>query len=293
MTDVSESADLVSQTDSPASVGTPASAGLLLQQARERAGVHLGMLSVALKVPVRQLMALEADDHAQLSGPVFVRGLANSVCRQLRIESAPILALLPQGPTHLQDLPPSLESASISLADRLSGWRRPVNRQFFLLIALLLVLIGLVLGLPEWPATSASAPAAPALATETESSAAPVPSPPVSANAPMVVVLPSEAAAEPAAATALAASKPPSVSTAALEVTFKGKGDDAWVEVKDGSGAVVFNKLVRSGDTHVVKGVPVLTVVVGLADAVDVWVRGQALDLTPFSRGAVARFEVK
>ena len=31
----------------------------------------------------------------------------------------------------------------------------------------------------------------------------------------------------------------------------------------------------------------------GLADAVEVLVRGQPLDLTPFSRGAVARFEVK
>lgn len=291
MTDASESADLVSQTDSPASVGTPASAGLLLQQARERAGVHLGMLSVALKVPVRQLMALEADDHAQLSGPVFVRGLANSVCRQLRIDAAPVLALLPQATTQLHPLPPSLESASPSLSDRMSAWGRPVSRQFVLLIALLLVLIGLVLGLPEWPATSSTPPAMPA--TGSELSGAPDANAPMTTHAPMVVVLPSEAAAEPAAATPLAASKPPPVSTAALEVTFKGKGDDAWVEVKDGAGTVVFNKLVRSGDTHVVKGVPVLTVVVGLADAVDVWVRGQALDLSPFSRGAVARFEVK
>jgi cytoskeleton protein RodZ len=81
--------------------------------------------------------------------------------------------------------------------------------------------------------------------------------------------------------------------SATLELTFIGKSDEAWVEVKDMTGALIFNKLVKSGETHVVKGAPTLTVVVGLADAVEVLVRGQALDLTPFSRGAVARFEVK
>jgi cytoskeleton protein RodZ len=74
---------------------------------------------------------------------------------------------------------------------------------------------------------------------------------------------------------------------------FKGKSDEAWVEVRDSTGAVVFNQLVKAGETHAVQGAPALTVVVGLADAVEVLVRGQPLDLTPFSRGAVARFEVK
>ena len=43
----------------PGPAGT--SAGGLLRQAREAAGVHIGALSVALKVPVRKLEALESD----------------------------------------------------------------------------------------------------------------------------------------------------------------------------------------------------------------------------------------
>ena len=114
--------------------------------------------------------------------------------------------------------------------------------------------------------------------------------------------MPSESSADSVSPNSTSAAKPvnsPSLPVAApstsgaLEVTFKGKGEDAWVEVKDVGGAVIFSKLVHFGDTYVVKGVPVLTVVVGLADSVDVLVRGQALDLSPFSRGAVARFEVK
>ena len=37
------------------------SAGSMLRQAREMAGLHIGALAVALKVPVKKLEALEAE----------------------------------------------------------------------------------------------------------------------------------------------------------------------------------------------------------------------------------------
>ncbi len=269
-------------------------AGALLQQARERAGVHLDMLSVALKVPVRHLMALEADDHSPFSSPVFVRALTSSVCRHLRVEAEPILALLPRASSHLQGPPPNLDAPDWR---RHITWRRGSgNRQFVLLALVLLVLIGLVLGLPPASIKLSELTQAPSVAGADEAAS------PASSQTPanaMVVILPSESSGQPEAVrpsmpvqtAGLAVTN--KTDSAALEVTFKGKADEAWVEVKDGSGVVVFNKLVKSGEIHAVKGVPVLTVVVGLADAVDVMVRGQPLDLTPFSRGAVARFEVK
>jgi cytoskeleton protein RodZ len=279
---VTEKSELEPQTTTAAM-----SAGALLRQARERAGMHLGMLSVALKVPVRQLMALEADDHTPLSGPVFVRALANSVCRQLKIDAAPILALLPQASQRLHALPPSLESTREAWGFRYFGPRLVFGRKFLWLV-LLMVLIALVAWLPEWPA---SAPQSDPVIPQAAVSDAAAPS------TPMVVLLPSESSTDLAPGNAVASLKPAastSVSTSgALEVVFKGKSDDAWVEVKDSNGALVFSQLVKAGETHTVKGMPALTVVVGLADAVEVLVRGQPLDLTPFSRGAVARFEVK
>ena len=59
-----------------------ATAGQLLRQARQKTGMHLAVLSVTLKVPVRQLEALEADELDPGKGPVFYRGLASSMCRQ-------------------------------------------------------------------------------------------------------------------------------------------------------------------------------------------------------------------
>ncbi len=269
-------------------------AGALLQQAREGAGVHLGMLSVALKVPVRQLMALEADDHSSFSSPVFVRALTSSVCRHLRVDAEPIMALLPRASLHLQGLPPNLDAPDWR---RQITWRRGSgNRQFVLLALVLLVLIGLVHGLPPASIKLSELTQAPSVAGADEATSPAASQTPANA---MVVLLPSESPGQPEAGRSsmpvqtagLAVTN--KTDSAALEVTFRGKADEAWVEVKDSSGVLVFNKLVKSGETHVVKGVPVLTVVVGLADAVDVMVRGQPLDLTPFSRGAVARFEVK
>lgn len=79
----------------------PLTAGQLLHAARLAAGVQLGMLSVTLKVPIKQLEALEADQLDPAKGTVFFRGLAAAVCRQLQTDPAPILALLPHGPGHL------------------------------------------------------------------------------------------------------------------------------------------------------------------------------------------------
>lgn len=295
MTESTETPNTAPQDGALPPMAVTLTAGALLRQARQRAGVHLGMLSVALKVPVAQLEALESDDHTPLSGPVFVRALSGSVCRQLKIDPAPVLALLPQAPHRMQVMPASLEMTRPQLTGRHFGRRWTVSRKFLLLALLMAVLIALVAWLPEWPNSPvASSPVAAAAesAPQTSESATP--------QAPMVVLLPSESAADaapgsvlpaPKAATASASALPTAGS--ALEVVFKGKADESWVEVQDRTGAVVFNQLVRAGETHVVKGVPTLTVVVGLAGAVEVLVRGQPLDLTPFSRGAVARFEVK
>lgn len=72
------------------------SAGWLLRQAREAAGLDLASLAVALKVSVKKLEALESDRLDQLPDAVFVRALASSVCRALKIDAAPVLSKLPQ-----------------------------------------------------------------------------------------------------------------------------------------------------------------------------------------------------
>ncbi len=74
-------------------------AGELLKKAREATGLHIAALAVLLKVPVKKLEALEANRLDLQSDAVFVRALASSVCRSLKIDPAPVLARLPQTDT--------------------------------------------------------------------------------------------------------------------------------------------------------------------------------------------------
>lgn len=72
------------------------SAGTLLKSAREAAGLHIAALAVSLKVPVKKLEALEADRLDLLPDAVFVRALASSVCRSLKMDATEVLSRLPQ-----------------------------------------------------------------------------------------------------------------------------------------------------------------------------------------------------
>lgn len=104
------------------------SAGALLKEARESVGLHIAALAVALKVPVRRLEALEADRFDLLPDAVFARALAGSVCRALKIDAAPILALLPskEAPRlgYSDDSLRRLYTAPVS-SPRLVMWRKP------------------------------------------------------------------------------------------------------------------------------------------------------------------------
>src|SRR6059036_2717399 len=86
-------------SDSRGATDQQLSAGSLLREAREAAGLHVATLAVALKVPVRKLEALEDDRYDQLPDAVFVRALASSVCRTLKIDAQPVLERLPQTAT--------------------------------------------------------------------------------------------------------------------------------------------------------------------------------------------------
>jgi cytoskeleton protein RodZ len=140
------------------------SAGQLLREAREAQGLHVAALAVALKVPVKKLEALEANRLEELPDAVFVRALASSVCRALKIDAAPVLEKLPQLNTRV--LTQAERGINVAFRDRgdgpapspLAHLNRPVVLGVF---ALLLAAIILIL-LPDFSAKStASASVAP------------------------------------------------------------------------------------------------------------------------------------
>ena len=82
----------------------PASPGQMIKAGRMKAGVHLAILSVNMKVSVKQLEALESDRFDLLSGTVFSRALAAKVCRFLNMDPQPVLSLMPVNSNGLKPL---------------------------------------------------------------------------------------------------------------------------------------------------------------------------------------------
>ena len=73
-------------------------AGRLLREARQAQGLHIAALASAIKVSPRKLELLESDRLDELPDATFSRALAQTVCRSLKVDAAPILALLPRAP---------------------------------------------------------------------------------------------------------------------------------------------------------------------------------------------------
>ena len=75
-----------------------------------------------------------------------------------------------------------------------------------------------------------------------------------------------------------------------LKFRFHG---EAWVEIRDARGKVLFSRLNAAGSETEVSGKPPLSVVVGNAPEVKVFYKDREFDLGPYTKVAVARFTVE
>lgn len=302
----------------PETEATPnLTAGQMLRQARLKAGVHLAVLSVQLKVPVKQLEALEDDLLDPRKGPVFYRGLTASVCRHLGVDAAPILQLLPRLSGHLEPVKqlqlPS--GAGPTHFNRDPAFRPNFPSRFMWLGAILLGLTLFFIGMPststwteqllsKWsfwerpteeqviqdiglqPAANAQPVLAPGTelnppANATSATAANL----TSASSPLLPT-PQDSATSPSTRV----QEPVSPNMAPWQFTASA---ESWLELRDAKNAVVWSGVLKAGDTQRIESPLPVRVVVGRAPVVSATLRGQAYDLKPYTQANVARFEVK
>ena len=298
------------------------SAGALLRQARQAQGVALGDLAATLKVPVEKLQALEDEDWQRLPDVVFLRALAQTICRTLHLEAAPVLALLPQqkvtalAPQGGLNAPMRERGVPSILATNTKHSPWPW------VVLLLIVLggggyLGVQWMAPEWVrgvSTTVPAPSDPAGDSPLFSPAGPEESdggnmgdgaqagevPAVQAAALMQPALQEEEGAQPGfAAPAPVAQAEPAAAPAApaaasvspvLRITAKGA---TWVQVLDAQQRLLIEKILQDGEVFSTSAPKPLTVAVGKADLATVEVNGAPFDVQAVARSNVARFEVK
>lgn len=257
-------------------------AGAILRAAREAQGLHIAALAVALKVPVKKLEALEASNYDELPDTVFVRSLALSVCRALKINPDQVLSVLPTLPAHgIKSINAGLNVEFKSMeASAQSSVRAQLSGFMGLGVAVLLLAIPVVLLWQEGAEIlSAISPPEPTQLVST------VPSQEATVGSDLIVPSP------PAK---------PDIAASAVEVApilpdvieFKAHGA-SWVEVLDADGVSRLNKEMADGEVLSVTGKLPLSVTVGSVDKILVLVRGQELDIKSLARQNVAKFQVK
>jgi len=298
--------------DAVASTGG-ASAGRLLKQAREAKGLPLAALASAIKVSPHKLELLEADRFDQLLDATFTRALAQTVCRSLKIDAAPVLALLPRaGANRLGEVGQNLNAPFYETQGPSSGgdWSGLARPAVWGPLLLLVVAAGVYLMPHSWLGTSQTRqttprdPVDPTVAsagvpqvgmvvepvrpTGMTEAAGPVPP----SAAPGNVTTAATPEATPATAGGTAATVPAAANAAPklLQVHVRAQ---SWIEVTDVRGQALISRTVQPGENVDLDGTVPLKVKIGNAAATEVVFRGQALELAPFTRGNLARFELK
>jgi len=276
-------------------------AGGLLRQARLAKGLHIAALATSIKVAPRKLELLEGDRFDELPGATFTRALAQTVCRSLKIDAAPVLALLPQ------PVEQSLSHMGLGLnapfRDR-PGRRVPSDLQFlkspivwgavFLVlasVALYLLPAGWINDIAQAPNVVTEPVLPPGLSTS-PMVAEPASTPAFSASGVAEVAAsaaaPATASAPAAEASQVAANAAPSATGVLLLRTSA----ESWVEVIDGRGSPLLSRMLQPGETVGLDGASPLRVRIGNASATQVSFRGKPVLLTP-TRDNVAKVELR
>ena len=305
----------MTEAERPAESRPAASAGALLREARQAQGLHIAVLAASIKVSQRKLEALEADRFDELPDATFTRALAQTVCRSLKIDPAPVLALLPQHRVddrlahvsqginaRFRDAPGRVESSDLSAFSSPAVWGPAL-----LIVGAVIVYFWPQGWMPDLGADDA-APVAAASAPEAGIVIAPIELPAVEpAPAPEVAAAASELAAPaasaptvteaappaPAPAPVVADAPAPAVVDAAADALIVRANATSWVEVVDARSTVLVSRLLKAGESLALDGAPPLKVRVGNAAETELVFRGQPIDLAPSTRDNVARLELK
>jgi len=309
-------------TEAESSSPESRNAGSMLRSARERQGLHIAALAAAIKVPQAKLEALEAGRYDELTDATFVRALAHSVCRVLKIDAKPVLELLPAVHSTLLERvdhglkAPFQDRPGHQPANEARIWHSPV---FWLVMVLLVAAAAFVLwpsrgvSWPSLPALSslpglspkgdaARAPAAPAPSVATTAASAPAaaPSVPTASDATNAAAAPPAAMPAPAASGVIIetvhaadAGASPSADTPPAGIAVVRANDASWIEAHDARGTLLLSRTLAPGESVGLDGPLPLKLVIGNATATEVTMRGKRVTLGAPNRDNVVRVELK
>lgn len=254
--------------------------GERLRAARQQAGLSVADVAGRLRMQVRVVEALEAENWSRLGAQVFVRGQLRSYLRLLGLpealaESVPDATLAPTPELTPRTYTPPMQR----MLDKAMG------RAVYVVITALIVV-------PVWVATRThvgsvdDVTASLGLADD-----AALPQPEARPSGPTPVTASLAGPSKRSQPAARPEDSPVAEASAADGLTLRFNGD-SWMEVNGRDGRQIEHALVRAGQERQFEQGEVGRVVLGNAAAVDVLRGGDVQDLSGFQRASVARFTV-
>ncbi|MEU5070594.1 RodZ domain-containing protein [Streptomyces asoensis] len=250
----------------------PFSIGRALRQARIAAGLTVDDVSTATRVRIAIVHAIESDDFAPCGGDFYARGHIRTLARAVRLDPAPLIERYDE--TH-GGRPAPTPAAPLFEAERIRPERRGPNWTAAMVAAIVAV-VGFVgftaftggdddgsKEVAEGPAPSTGKTAAPTTKTDKTDK-------------------PADPKTEPSDSAIAAAPQD--------KVTVQVSAADgrSWVAAKDHNGRLLFDGLLKKGDSRTFQDSEKINLVLGDAGAIDLFVNGKKID-DDFRSGAVER----
>jgi len=243
------------------------SVGRALQQARIAAGLSVGDVSTATRVRIAIVHAIEADDFAPCGGDVYARGHIRTLAKAVHLDPAPLIA---QYDAEHGGRPAPTPAAPLFEAERIRPERRGPNWTAAMVAAIVVVIgfVGftMVKGGDEGGTTDVAGGGEPSESP----SATPKSKKPV--------------APEPEPSDSAIAAAPQD------KVTVKVSAADgrSWISAKDHNGRLLFDGLLKQGESKTFQDSSKVNLVLGDAGAIDLYVNGKKIE-DDWQPGAVER----
>lgn len=282
-------------------------AGDGLRRTREAQGLSISEVAHALKLNPRQIEALEAGRFDLLPGYAFTRGFLRNYARLLKIDPAPFLAQLkqPEADANVELAPSSNAQGEMPEIGR-GRFRRSVIPGILAALALLGVVVAgwyydtlrskpteeLAASLPTPVEVVPQSEPAPSGETVTPVPVGPIVAAPAEgAPAPLAAPTPPAMANEAATVATPAAVEVPKTADGVDRLVFEFT-QDAWVEIKDASGKIIFSRLGKAGSREQVEARAPFSLVVGNARYVKLERNGTPVNLNASTKVTVARLKL-
>ena len=253
--------------------------GMLLRQARGKKGMSVGEVAECLKLPARQIEAIESGSYDGMPEAVFVKGFLTSYGRLLDIDKAELMQ-------YLNVIFPNKKSAYQNVSSNtpdgdLNFQHTPVRRQFPRWIIGIVIIGAIAAGIYAWQSKSSSESAKQAASSSQEvSNQTATVSEVAASNIRIVPMSDSDKAGSAENQSNANGPNNNQVNSATTEQILNIKiGHKSWLKVTDKNNKVLIGQVVSAGSIHEFKGAAPYKVVIGYTTDSSIQFNGKNIDI--------------